>query len=90
MLRDQPDRHGAAAIVLGPGAGIFPAVDRADPLPAVYGGDYGLDERLLEYWTVNPDKLPDIIFCGSEEDILPFIDDGYRCISYNGAYLFVK
>lgn len=47
-----------------------------------------LVERLLSYQEINPDDKPEMIFCYSEEDILPIVD-GYRKYEFNKSYLFV-
>lgn len=52
-------------------------------------GDW-LNDRLMNYREVNPEKIPDIIYCACEEDILPLIDESYTQYEYNGHYLFVK
>lgn len=53
-----------------------------------YGEELG--DRILQYQTMHASKKPDIIFCGSEEDILPMIVEGYTPIEHNGAYLYVR
>lgn len=50
----------------------------------------GLNDRYLVYKSVNSDFDPDLIYCGSEEDILPFIGKEYHQLEYNGAYLFYQ
>lgn len=52
-----------------------------------YGED--LSSRILDYQKLHSGEKPDIIFCGSEEDILPMIDESYTPVEYNGAYLYV-
>jgi len=55
-----------------------------------FGYDGWLDERILAYQQVNPERMPDLIYCDAEEDILPAVVEGYACICHDGAYLFVK
>lgn len=49
-----------------------------------------LSARIDDYLALNPDNTPDIVFSGSENDILPFTDEGYTRLEYRGSYLFVK
>ncbi len=53
-----------------------------------YGED--LNARILDYQKVNPDKVPDLVYCASEEDILPFLQEGYDKLEHNESFLFVK
>ena len=55
-----------------------------------FGYGNGLNSRLLTYQQVNPGNTADIIYCASEEDILPLIDETYTQYEYDGKYLFVK
>lgn len=55
-----------------------------------FGYGDGLNDRLLDYQKLNPGKVPDLIYCASEEDMLPLIDETYEQYEYNGQYLFVK
>ena len=55
-----------------------------------FGYNGTLNERILQYQSVNPNQVPDLVFCASKDDILPFIDNSYMSYSYNGSYLFVK
>ena len=53
-----------------------------------YGDE--LNARLLDYQALHPDKIPDLIYCASENDILDLIDDSYKEYTYEGHYLYVK
>ena len=55
-----------------------------------FGYGSGLNSRILDYQSVNPDNIPDIIYCASEEDILPLVDGAYVQYEHNGQYLFVR
>lgn len=55
-----------------------------------FGYGDGLNERILNYQEVNPGKTPDVVYCASEDDILPFIDDTYIPYEYEGHFLFVR
>ena len=55
-----------------------------------FGYGENLNGRILDYQSLNPDKVPDIIFCYTEADILPLTQNGYSVNEYNGSYLFVK
>ena len=55
-----------------------------------FGYGETLNDRVLQYQSVNPDQVPELVFCASNNDILPFVDDNYMTYSYNGSYLFVK
>ncbi|MBQ8164186.1 MAG: hypothetical protein IJZ94_00015 [Clostridia bacterium] len=48
-----------------------------------------LNERVLEYQALHGGDKPDLVFCYSENDILPFLNDGYGSIEYEGSYLFI-
>ena len=55
-----------------------------------FGYGANLNDRVLQYQYEDTDHVPDIVFCGSQNDILPFIDDTYIQYNYGGSYLFVK
>ena len=55
-----------------------------------FGYGDGLNARLLDYHSLHPDRIPDLIYCASENDILDFIDDSYAEYTYEGHYLYVK
>lgn len=55
-----------------------------------FGYGENLNSRILDYQSLNPDKIPDIILCYTEADILPLTQNGYSVSEYNGSYLFVK
>ena len=55
-----------------------------------FGYRSGLNARILEYMETNPDSVPDLIFCSSPGETLPFMWDGYSALHHNGALLFVR
>lgn len=55
-----------------------------------FGYGDNLNNRLIEYYSVNPDNVPDLIFCATENDILTFINSNYSQIEHNGSFLFVR
>lgn len=55
-----------------------------------FGYGNALNDRVLDYQSVNPNKIPDLIFCAEESDILPITQSGYSMLEYNGSYLFIK
>lgn len=55
-----------------------------------FGYEGWLNDRILNYQAINPEMIPDIIYCASEEDILPLINESYVRYEHDGQYLFVK
>lgn len=55
-----------------------------------FGYGDSLDERILDYQHLHPDKSPDIVFCCQQEDIPSFVKSGYSTYEYEGYYMFVK
>lgn len=55
-----------------------------------FGYGDSLDERMLDYQHLHPDKSPDIVFCCQQEDIPSFVKSGYSTYEYEGYYMFVK
>ncbi|MBQ7896379.1 MAG: hypothetical protein IJ364_07500 [Oscillospiraceae bacterium] len=55
-----------------------------------YLGKEIMTQRLEDYLSINPENTPDIVFAGSENDLLPFVENAYSCTEYRGSYLFVR
>ena len=49
-----------------------------------------LQKRLIDYYSLNPYKKPDVIFAEKEDDIIPEFIEGYKEYELEGSYLFVS